>query len=224
MLIAKRFFHALLVVLTLVIGAAAAAVIVIQTAWFKDRLRGYIEREANQYLNGRLSIERLGGNLFFGVEMENVGLSMDGSQVVAVKDLGLDYNVFELISKGLSVDNIRLNKPVLYLRREGDTWSLSRLVKKERQEADRQGPERPIAIDDIGITDGSVVIDGPVGTSGVELPKRFDRLDAKLNFKYEPVHYSIEITHVSFRGSEPAVGLNALSGGVAGAQRYPVRG
>ena len=83
MRIAKRFFHALLIVLTLVIGAAAAAVIVIQTTWFKDRLRGYIEREANQYLNGRLSIQRLGGNLFFGVEMENVGLSMDGSEVVS---------------------------------------------------------------------------------------------------------------------------------------------
>ena len=40
-------------------------------------------------------------------------------------------------------------------------------------------------------------------------------MDAKLAFKYEPVHYSIEITHVSFRGSDPAIGLNALSGGIA---------
>src|SRR5262249_53186703 len=81
--------------------------------------------------------------------------------------------------------------------------------------ADRQGPQYPIAIDDIGISDASVVIDGPVGTSGVELPKRIDRLDAKLSFKYEPGRYSIDITHVSFRGSDPAIGLNALSGGVA---------
>src|SRR5438445_298111 len=60
-----------------------------------------------------------------------------------------------------------------------------------------------------------LVIDGPVGTSGVDVPKRFDRIDAKFNFKYEPVRYSIEITHVSFRGSDPAIALNALSGGVA---------
>src|SRR5262249_7316573 len=32
---------------------------------------------------------------------------------------------------------------------------------------------------------------------------------------YEPVHYSIDITHVSFRGSEPAIALNALSGSVS---------
>ncbi len=215
MSIVKRVSHVLIIVLTLIVGATAAAVIVSQTAWFKNWLRGYIVREASTYLNGTLSIERLGGNLFFGVEMENVGVSMDGSQVVAVKDLGLNYNVFELLTKGLSVDSIRLDKPVVYLRREGDTWSLSRLVKKQETEADRSGPDKPIAIDTIGITDGSVVVESPVGTSGVELPKRFDHLDAKLSFKYEPVRYSIEITHVSFRGSEPALALNALSGGVS---------
>jgi hypothetical protein len=211
----RRLLHALIIVLTLIVGATAAVVIVTQTAWFKNWLRVYIEREANQYLNGQMSIGRLGGNLFYGIELENVGVSMDGTQVVAVKDLGLDYSVFELFSKGLSVDNIRLNKPVIYLRREGDTWSISRLIKRERQEADRQGPARPISIADIGISDGSVEIAGPVGTSGVEVPKRFEHLDAKFNFRYSPVRYSIEITHVSFRGSQPAIGLNALSGGVS---------
>src|SRR5262245_52815550 len=159
MRIIRRLVHALVIVLTLVIGAAAAAVIVSQTAWFKNWLRGYIVAQANQYSNGTLSIERLGGNLFFGVEMENIGVAMDGQPVVAVKDLGLDYNVFQLLSKGLSVDAIRLDKPVIYLRREGDTWSLTRLVKKQAQEANREGPGRPVSIDDIGITEGSFIID-----------------------------------------------------------------
>src|SRR5919204_6200768 len=114
MRIARRLVHVLVIVLTLIIGATAAAIIVVQTAWFKNLLRTYIVREAHQYLNGQLSIGRLGGNLFFGVELENIAVSMDGSEVVAVKDLGLDYNVFELITKGVSVNDIRLNKPVLY--------------------------------------------------------------------------------------------------------------
>jgi autotransporter translocation and assembly factor TamB len=215
MRIVRRLTHVLVLVLTLVVGAAAAAVIVSQTAWFKNWLRGFIIAQANQYLNGTLSIERLGGNLFFGVEMENIGVSMGGSQVVAVQDLGLKYNVFELITKGLSVDEIRLDKPVIYLRRDGDTWELSRLVKKQQTEADRSGPGKPIAIDAIEIADGEVAIDSPVGTSGVAVPKKFEHLDAKLSFKYEPVRYSIEITHVSFRGTEPAIALNALSGGIS---------
>ena len=80
----RRLTQVLLIVLTLVVGAAAAAIIVSQTAWFRDWMRGYIVREAHQYLNGQLSIERLSGNLFFGVELENIGVSMDGNQVVAV--------------------------------------------------------------------------------------------------------------------------------------------
>src|SRR6478736_8576892 len=104
MQIVRRLTHVLVIVLTLIVGATAAAIIVSQTAWFKNWLRGYIVSEANNYLNGQLSIERLGGNLFFGVELEHVGVSMNGSEVVAVEDLGLDYNVFQLIAKGLSVD------------------------------------------------------------------------------------------------------------------------
>ncbi len=215
MQIVKRGTQVLIVVLTLLIGATSAAIIVSQTAWFKNWLRGYIVREAHQYLNGTLSIERLGGNLLFGIEMENVGVSMDGSQVVAVKDLGLNYNLFQLLTRGLSIDSLRLDKPVVYLRREGDTWSLSRLVKKQETEANRRGPDKPIAIDTIGITDGSIVVQSPVDIPGVDVPKRFDHLDAKLSFKYEPVRYSIVITHMSFRASEPALALNALSGGIA---------
>ena len=215
MQLVRRLTHVLVIVLTLIIGAAAAAIIVSQTAWFKNWLRGVIVAQANQYLNGTVSIERLGGNLFFGVEMENIGVSMGGSRIVAMKDLGLKYNVFELITKGLSIDEIRLDKPVIYLRRDGDTWELSRLVKKQETEADRSGPAKPIAIDAIEIADGEVAIESPVGTSGVDVPKKFEHLDAKLSFKYEPVRYSIEITHVSFRGTEPSLALNALSGGIA---------
>src|SRR5260221_5735135 len=100
----RRLIRALVIVLVLVIGASAAAVIVSQAAWFKDWLRGYIEREAKLYVNGRVSIERVGGNLFSGIELENIDLSMDdGTEIAAVKDLGIDYNVLELVSSGMSI-------------------------------------------------------------------------------------------------------------------------
>ena len=211
----RRTAQAIVIMLTLIVGATAAAIIVSQTAWFKDWLRGYIVREANQYLNGQITIERLGGNLFYGIEMERIGVSMDGSEVVSVQDLGLDYSIFELFSKGMSVDDIRLNRPVLYMRHDSDGWSIARLIKRQRQEANREGPQYPISIGDIGISDATVVVDDAVGTSGVNVPRRVDRIDARMAFKYEPVHYSLEISHVSFRGEDPAIGVNALSGGIA---------
>jgi len=60
---ARRWIRALVITLMLVVGAGAAALVATQTAWFRDWLRGYIVKQANQNLNGRLSIARLGGNL-----------------------------------------------------------------------------------------------------------------------------------------------------------------
>src|SRR5262245_63947858 len=116
MSILRRLTHVLIVILTRVVETSAAAIVVSQTAWFKNWLRGYIVLEASRYLNGELSIGRLGGNLFFGVELEDVAVSLDGEQIVAVRNLGVDYNIFQLVSKGISIDDISLNRPVVYLR------------------------------------------------------------------------------------------------------------
>src|SRR5207245_8556128 len=102
----RRLVHALVVVLTLVVGAAAAAIIASQTAWFKNWIRAYIVREANLYLNGTLSIERLSGNLLFGLEMENVGGSIDGRQVVAAKETRPDCNNWDRGANSRAGDNI----------------------------------------------------------------------------------------------------------------------
>src|SRR6185295_18826710 len=101
-----RLLRAVIIVLMLLIGTSGTAVIVSQTAWFKNWLRGYIVAEAHQYLNGDMSILRLGGNLFYGVELEGIDISMDGSPVLSVKDIGLHYNLFQLLTKGMSIDEL----------------------------------------------------------------------------------------------------------------------
>ena len=132
-----RRARGLLIACILVLAMGTAAVMATQTVWFKDWLRGYIVREANNYLNGQLSIGKLGGNLFSGIEMENIELSLGGRPVLSVKDLGVEYSVVEIVSKGIEIRRIRLNQPTFYLWREGDGWAISRAVKAQRQEADR---------------------------------------------------------------------------------------
>ena len=214
MQIVRRLAHVLIIVLTLVVGATAAAVIVSQTAWFKNWLRGYIVREANQYLNGTLSIERLGGNLFFGVEMENIGVSMDGSaggrgegsrprlQRLRAADQGAVGGQHPPRQAGHLPAARRRHLVAQPPREEG-----AEPIARARTSRSRSTPSAsPTARSSSRRRSGR---------PASRLPKRFDHLDAKLSFKYEPVHYSIEITHVSFRGSEPALALNALSGGVS---------
>lgn len=193
----------------------ALALIVSQTPWFKDWLRRYIVRESKQYLNGQLAIGRLGGNLLFGVDLGDVTVDVSGERVVAVKSIGLDYSVFEIVSRGIVLDEIKLDRPVVRVERDGDGWNLARLVKRERKEANREGPRRPVSMPAIQIFDGSVSIQDRTVGAPVTLPRQIDDIDVKAAFAYAPVHYSVTLDHLSFRGSSPDLSVKQLAGKLA---------
>src|SRR5262249_19930895 len=155
---ARRLLRVLLVVFILLVGAAAAAAIVSQTAWFKNRLRVYVVAQAGQYLNGQLTIDRLGGNLFSSVELEGVAIALNGQPVVSARNIGLRYNLYQLITSNLTLDELRIDEPVVHLERDGEGWTVAELIKKQESEADRQGPQSPIKIDNIGISNGSIIV------------------------------------------------------------------
>src|SRR4051812_8308840 len=102
----KRWVRALVITLMLIVGASTAAVLSTQTAWFRNWLRGYIVKQANKALNGELSIGRLDGNLFQGVELENVLLALDGREAVSIRHVGVKYNALQLITRGITIEQI----------------------------------------------------------------------------------------------------------------------
>jgi autotransporter translocation and assembly factor TamB len=211
----RRILQVVALVGTLMVGVLAVALIVSQTPWFKDWLRRYVVRESKQYLNGELAIGGLGGNLLFGANLSDVAVDVSGERVVAVKSLELDYNVFQLISSGLVLNQIKIQDPVLHVERDANGWNLGRLVKKQEQEADRQGPGRPISLPSIEITGGSVSVNDGLASSAYTLPRRIDGLDVKASYEYAPVHYSVEVDHIRFRGTAPDLSLEQLTGKLA---------
>ena len=213
MSIARRSLQAVALVCTLVVGAASMAVIVTQTTWFKEWLRGFIVRQAEDYVNGRLSIGRLDGNLFFGVELEDVDVTMNGQTVVNIKDVGLDYNAFSFLAGHVILDDIRLNQPVFRVEKDAEGWNIARMIKARTPDPDEPKSRRPIEIGEIGISNGTLYIENEaVGTSGIDLPSRIERLDASLGVATDEDELTIEIAHVSLRAAEPSIGVNALSG------------
>jgi hypothetical protein len=210
---ARRSLQILAFICTLIVGVASMAAIVTQTTWFKDWLRGFIVRQAGDYVNGQLSIGKLGGNLFYGVELENVDITVNGETVIGVKDISLDYNAFSFVSGAVVLDDIRLNQPMLRLEKTAEGWNLVHLFKARTPDPDEPKNRRPIEIGEIGVSDGTLFIeDGAVGTSGVDAPAKIERLDASLALKSDEDELTIEIARVSLRASEPALGINAASG------------
>jgi len=211
MSIARRTLQVLAFTCTLLVGATAMAVIVTQTTWFKEWMRSFIVQQAAGYVNGDLSIGRLDGNLLFGVELENIGVTMDGKTVVDIKDVGLDYNAFTFLLGHVVLDDIRLNQPVFHLEKTDGEWNLTRLIIAQTPDEPRR--RRPIEIGEIGISDATLYVeDRPVGTSGVVVPTRIGRLDASIGVRSDEDAMTIDIAHMSLRAEGPSLGIDALSG------------
>lgn len=210
---ARRSLQVVAFVCTLIVGVASMALIVTQTTWFKEWLRGFIVRQAEDYVNGRLSIGRLDGNLFFGVELEDVDVTQNGKTVVDVKDLIVDYNVFTVIGGDVVLDEIRLNQPMIRAERTASGWNLTQLIKARTPDPDEAKSRRTLEIHDIAIADGTLYIeDGAVGTSGYEMPERIEKLDASIGIKTNEDELTVDVNRVSLRAQRPAIGINELSG------------
>ncbi|MEO5823448.1 MAG: translocation/assembly module TamB domain-containing protein, partial [Vicinamibacteraceae bacterium] len=208
----RRWLRIGSLVLALFVGLLVVAIVSTQTAWFKDWLRRYVMREADGYLNGTLAIQRLDGNVFTGLAIEGVTLTQGRETIFAAKDVGLRYSLWDLISGDVVIDEIRINEPRMALSRGPSGWNVAGLVKEQAQEADREGPAKPLTIRHIGISNGTVTIAEPEGPDSLGLPKRIEHLDLQGSFAYKPVDFVIELGQVSFRASEPTLALNSMSG------------
>src|SRR3954465_7343492 len=129
MSLARRSLQIVAFICTLLVGVTSMAVIVTQTTWFKEWLRGFIVRQAEDYVNGRLSIGRLDGNLFFGVDLEDVDVTMNGKTVVDIAELGVNYNMLTFLGGNVVLDNIRINKPVFRIEKTDAGWNITQMIK-----------------------------------------------------------------------------------------------
>ena len=208
----RRTLQIVALVGTLLVAIVALALIASQTPWFRGWLRGYVERQAKQYVNGTLSIGSLGGNLFYGIDLGDINIDVNGEHILTLKRVEVKYSIAELISKGVTVQQIKLDQPFVVARRDATGWNLARLLKRQQQEADRQGPLKPISLPDIEIVNGSAVIDDRAPSPSYRLPSRIDQLNVKAGFDYAPVHYSLTLDQFAFVGKAPDLTVQKLTG------------
>jgi hypothetical protein len=68
----------------IVIGIGIAAV---ETGWAKTRIRDLIVRQANEYLTATLTIGRLEGSLFRGLQLGDITLAREGRTLVHIDEV-----------------------------------------------------------------------------------------------------------------------------------------
>jgi autotransporter translocation and assembly factor TamB len=222
----RRLLRIVLVAFTLALATLALAVMATQTPWFKDWLRRYIARQAASVLEGELSIGRLRGTLFSGVELEGVTLVQAGERVIAIERVKVDYSVLDIISRGIVLDELVLQHPVIVAKQTAAGWNVARLVKPRTTKPGGRGPS--VTISRIRVTDGQVTVYRQLaaGAGRVEtraatapspgaMPTRIDDLDASLSLAVAPGVLSVDVAHVSLHMAQPDLRLGRFSGRVS---------
>ena len=200
-----------IVVLALILGGLAIATV--ETGWAKNRIRDLLVRQANQYLTATLTIGRLEGSLFSGLQLGDISLSRGTHTLIHVDEIALTYSIRELVDRGTIVRKVQLTRPyVVGTKLPDGRWDLGALVKRESREQERTGPNRPILVQSIEVVDGHVSLQDPLDFGAAHVPTDFQHLNATFAFQYVPVRWSLDFASVSWVGHAPDLSVDHLSG------------
>src|SRR5579862_2507214 len=185
-----------------------------QTPWFKSWLRQLAVRQANRVLNGELSIGHLDGNLFSGVTLDRVTVTMGGERVIDLDSVVVRYDIREMIAKGVSIARLEVRHPVVTLIHGDDGWNLGHMIRPRNEPDKPGGKRRPLVFQRIDIVDGAVAVGGQVPSGAFRMPHHFDQLDASLTLSWQPGHWTFDLDRVAFQASDPTLAMKELSGSI----------
>jgi autotransporter translocation and assembly factor TamB len=204
---------ALVGIVVLLLVLAGLAIGTVETGWAKNRIRDLLVRQANQYLTATLTIGRLEGSLFGGLQLGDISLSRGTHTLIHIDEIALTYSIRELVDRGTIVRRVRLTRPYVVGSKLPDgRWDLGALVKRESREQERTGPNRPIQVQSIEVVDGHVSLQDPLDFGAAHVPTDFQHLNASFAFSYVPVRWSLDFADVSWVGHAPDLSVDHLSG------------
>src|SRR5262245_43208012 len=213
---ARRLAVGLVAAVVVLLTLVGVLLFVVETRWAKGQIRAFVVRQANDYLTATLEIGDLGGSLLRGIELSDIRLSRDGRTIVSIASVNVSYSIRELLQPGMIIRRIRVTRPEVAARKEPDgRWNLGALVKRQVRDRERSGPARPVEIQSIVVTDGTVVLEDPLTFGAVRVPGRYESLNAELAFTYKPVEWEVDFKGMSWTGGPNDLTIEQLTGRLA---------
>src|SRR5262245_6382233 len=118
-------------VIVLVILTVTAAVL-LQTAWFHEKLRRAAVSRSQPFLNGELAIGELSGNVLQGITLRDVSIRQAGETVIAIPLPSARYDIVGLLRGRYELTDVDISQPVVALTQAHDGWNLGKLLRERR--------------------------------------------------------------------------------------------
>ena len=198
------------------IGLAALLAIagaVTQTDWFRERLRGYVVRAANERLDARLGIDRVGGNLLRHIELGGVRLVRESDTLISVSSITIDLRPRRLLAREIRIDSLVIDVPRGTLRRGPDgSWNFSNILKASPPDTSaRKKFPFAVRLDRVSLRDGSLFVD----SKEPAIPRAVTDLQMTFSAYWGDTAQTLALTELRFRSAEPPIALEQLTFAVA---------
>src|SRR5688500_6362515 len=148
------------VLLALGVLAALLVVGVTQTAFGRQIVRDLVQEQLASRVQGRLHVGTIGGGLLTGVTVDSLEIrGPDDSLFVASGPITLEYDPRDLLDRRLLLRHVRVERPVVHLRRyEDGAWNFRRIFPPGPPSSPRVDRRRGFG--DFVVADSATVVDG----------------------------------------------------------------
>jgi autotransporter translocation and assembly factor TamB len=196
-----------------ILGLLAALVIILESDWSRDRARRYAVQQAARFVNGTLSIGRVRGNWWSGVELDDVRIAQDADVVFSARTIVVQYRPFELFRDGATrIRSLRLSGVALHLVHEpGRPWNVTTLLKPRKTQG---GTPRRIDIDQILLEDGSASVSGNRSALAFEIPGQIAGAHLAAAFHSGPGGRRLDVQEFAAAATSPAFAIRRYSGSI----------
>ncbi|NBC26296.1 MAG: hypothetical protein GVY08_05515, partial [Bacteroidetes bacterium] len=131
-----------LIALVVVLLVAAGIRLSLKSDWLLEYARGVIVQQANEQLNGTLSIDSINGDILFGVKVTGVAVrDLQEDDILRIDTLEVSYTLPSLIRKPHRLDLFRVNGLQGSLVQDEDAvWNVEKLLPEPEPEAEETDP------------------------------------------------------------------------------------
>lgn len=186
------------------------AALLLQTSFLKKKIVTIAEKQANNFINGKVTLGEIDGNFFTGIILKNILITQDGDTVGYIKELKTTYNLIPLIGGKLDLRSVKLDRPIIFLKQINDsTWNVQQLIKPstDTTTADTTTSDFSVNLAVLQLMDGTIHINSP----DTLIPREINQLKIMLSGSYSANEQVLKMDEFSFLTRKPDVSLEKLA-------------
>ncbi len=192
-----------------------------QTSYFLNFLKDKVESQASKQINGFIQIERIEGNIFSNLSLQNIVLYSESSktnkkEIIRLDKLELDYSFRKILNKQFIISSIIVSGLKINLEQNDQgNWNISN-IPLQKEKTDDKDIEKSASVWGLDLQ-SLLVRKSNVNISGKNIPNEIPKeiniklIQAQANISQD-LEWQLTEVDISSKSNELNLSLNDLQG------------